>query len=85
MTLQARLKHIVMLARTASALGFGNIARVFHYRFQKRMLRPPVGLHLPTGPYFRPINPTQDIIDLPVVSGWKEGGLLGSFGFREEN
>lgn len=78
--MQGRLKHTVMLARTASALGLTNIARVLRYRMQLKVIRPPADPHLPKGPYFRSVGPEQDSVTLPVVSGWKEGGLL--FGYH---
>lgn len=72
----SRLKHIGMLARTASALGPVNIGRVLHYRRQLKSIRPPAELHLPQGPYFRPVPAGRETASIPAVSHWQEGGLL---------
>jgi len=72
----SRLKHAWMLARTASALGPINIARVLRYRLQLKTLRPSTDMGIPEGPYFRPIRADQEPVALPTVSGWNKGGLL---------
>lgn len=72
----SRLKHALMLARTANALGPLNIARVLRYRLQLKTLRPPARQNVPESPYFRPVRADQKTATLSAGVSWKEGGLL---------
>jgi hypothetical protein len=75
----AKIARVRMLAETALALGLGNIARFTRYRLSLRFgvnAAMKLGGTAPCGPYFLPIEPSQQQRGLDPVRGWEKGVCL---------